>query len=77
MSLHSQSPGKGTRMPAYRIFLVDEQDHYKGGEVLECADGQAALAHARVYVDGCDVEVWEHERLVARLTPDQPAQNSN
>jgi hypothetical protein len=24
------------------------------------------------YVDGCDVEVWKHERLVARLKYERP-----
>jgi hypothetical protein len=62
-------------MPTYRVFLIDEQNHYKGGEVLECPNDQAALDHAWVYVDGCSVEVWEDERLVARLTADGP--NSN
>ena len=59
-------------MQTYRIFLVDEQNQYKGAEVLECLDDQAALEHAGLYVDGSDVEVWEHERLVAKLTANQP-----
>ena len=60
-------------MPTYRVFLVDEDSHYKAGEVLECPDDQTALEHAEAYVDGSDVEVWEHERLVARLTAKQAA----
>jgi hypothetical protein len=64
-------------MPTYRVFLVDEQNHYKGGEVLECPDDQAVLEHAKAYVDGCDVEVWEEDRAVAKLTTSRPALNSN
>jgi hypothetical protein len=62
-------------MPTYRVFLVDEDSQYKGGEFLECPDDQTALEYAEVYVNGADVEVWEHERLVAKLTagrPDRP-----
>jgi hypothetical protein len=51
-------------------MLVDERGDYKGAEVLVCIDDQAALEHAQQYVDGCDVEIWHRERLVARLTPD-------
>jgi hypothetical protein len=53
-------------------MLVDERGEYKGAEVLICADDEAALNHAEQYADGCDVEVWEHERLVARLAPNKP-----
>jgi hypothetical protein len=59
-------------MPTHRVFLVDQQSHYTGGEVLECPDDEAAIEHGRKYVDGHDVEVWEHERLVARLTTERP-----
>jgi hypothetical protein len=65
----------GRAMPRYRVFLVDKQGHYTGGEVRDCPDDQTVLAFARLYVDGCDVEVWEHDRLVARLTPDASEQN--
>ena len=59
-------------VPTYRIMLVDEHEKYRGAEVLQCADDQAALEHAQQYVDGCDVELWEHERLVARLKYERP-----
>jgi hypothetical protein len=63
--------GEGA-MPTYRVMLVDENGEYKGAEVMVCADDQAALDHAQQYVDGCDVEVWRQDRLVARLRNDRP-----
>jgi hypothetical protein len=59
-------------MPTYRVFLVDEQGHYTGGEIRESPDDKTILSVARLYVDGCDVEVWEQDRLVARLTTEPP-----
>ena len=33
----------------------------------DLGDDDAAIERAKQYVDGCDVDVWHHDRLVARI----------
>jgi hypothetical protein len=59
---------RGPGMATYRAYLVDNEGHFKGVQVLEeCSTDQEAIEVARQYVDGCGVEVWNLDRLVVAL----------
>ena len=59
-------------MVAYRAYALDPHGHITKRFEFEAADDVAALAHARQWVDGCDVEVWQLARVVATLTHGKP-----
>src|SRR5215210_201409 len=58
-------------MTGYRAYALDPQGQIVRRFDFEAADDSAALTHARQWVNGCDIEVRQHERVVAKLT--QPA----
>ena len=57
-------------MTHYRIYRVGADDHFEGRPlVLDCANDEAAIEAAKQFVDGCDIELWQGCREVARLQP--------
>jgi hypothetical protein len=58
-------------MPMYRAFLVDGVGHIsRPPNEFFSDDDAAAIKQARQLVDGCDVELWDHDRIVALIGPD-------
>ncbi len=55
-------------MPTYRAYLIDQNDRVVSFQPIEADTDQAAVEAARLYADGCDVEVWHLDRKVARLS---------
>ena len=51
----------------YRAFLLDNNDRIVRRFDFEADDHDAALKHAKQYVDGHDVEVWQRTHVVGRL----------
>jgi hypothetical protein len=51
----------------YRAYHVGEDDRYKAGFNLNCADDQEAIAVVKRLADRNDVELWQGGRKVARL----------
>jgi hypothetical protein len=51
----------------YRTFVLDKDHHIMKRHDFEVANDDAALKHARQYVDGHEVEVWQLKRIVATL----------
>ena len=59
-------------MPDYRAYIVSREGHFLGAEILsECADDEAAEKAAQKLVDGHDVELWDRDRLVIRLSKEK------
>jgi hypothetical protein len=54
-------------MPAFRIYTVGRDGHFKGAKDIECADDQEAINEAQQVLDGRDIEVWERGRFITRL----------
>lgn len=55
-------------MPRYRIFTVGRDAHFSGVPlIVECADGQEAVEKAMQLDTENDLEIWDHERMIARL----------
>ena len=56
-------------MPEYRIFPLTSDNHIKNAPALVvCENDSAALEQAKKMLDGHNLEVWEGNRLVTRLT---------
>ncbi len=51
----------------YRAFLLDSEDHIVRRYDFDADNHDAALKHAKQYVDGHDVEVWQRSYIVGRL----------
>ena len=50
-------------MPLYRAYMVDGRGHiHRPPHTFESDDDG--------YVNGCDVELWDHQRLVAWVRQD-------
>jgi len=60
-------------MPKYRIFTVGHDQHFVGvPEIVECVDDNEAVDKAMQLMNGLDVEIWDHERMVTRLPNSSP-----
>lgn len=58
-------------MPAYRTYLIDQNNSISGpAEIVECADDFDAIEKAKQLLDGHDVELWEGDRRVMRFFHD-------
>jgi hypothetical protein len=52
-------------MVEYRAYIVSDDDHIVRAIDLQCPDDDAAKEHAKKFVDGHDVELWQLGRKVA------------
>ena len=60
-------------MPKYRIFTVGHDQHFVGvPKIVECVDDNEAVDKAMQLMNGLDVEIWDHERMVTRLPNSSP-----
>jgi hypothetical protein len=60
------------RAPDYRAYVLGIDGHrfLKAARFLsDHPDDVAAVAAAKTLVEGHDVELWDHNRFVARLSP--------
>jgi hypothetical protein len=56
-------------MSEYRLYRVDGAGRILSAEWLEAADDDSAVAEARTCAEGTRCEIWQRDRLVARLSP--------
>jgi hypothetical protein len=55
-------------MPDYRVFAVDDEGRSSGpGFIFTCDDDEQAIDRARRLKRHLAVEVWQAERLVAKI----------
>jgi hypothetical protein len=52
----------------YRAYLLNKANGIERAIDLFCADDNAARSEAEQLVDGCDVELWQGERKIIRLS---------
>jgi hypothetical protein len=55
----------------YRAYVIGPDGHIIRSNGFVAANHDAALQHARQFVDGHDVELWSGVRLVGQLKPGQ------
>ena len=61
-------------MLEYKIYRLNAQGKISTPpEVVTSDQEQAVVERARAMVDGCDIEVWQGERLVVHLSQDNEA----
>lgn len=51
----------------YRLYLLDDRDHFVRGVDLSCRDDLDAKLAAELFRPSNAVELWEGRRLVAQL----------
>ena len=54
-------------MAYYRAYIIGQDGHFQSAVKLDSADDDAAIETAKQLVGGHDVEVWQQDRLVAKL----------
>jgi hypothetical protein len=54
-------------MTFYRAYLIGRDGHFMKAIDLICDDDDGARKCARQMVDGHDVELWQHDRRVAKF----------
>ena len=54
-------------MDRYRAYVLNEDDQIVRRHEFDAESADAAMKHARQYVDGHDVEVWLRTHIVGRL----------
>ena len=59
-------------MPEYRAFIVGHDGHFRKAIEFEAPDDVGAISHAKQYVDGHDVELWQLDRRIIQLKADTP-----
>jgi hypothetical protein len=53
----------------YRAYIIDPTDgHFIGIHIIEAPSDEAAIALAKPYVDGRDIEVWHRGRRIALIS---------
>lgn len=56
-------------MPSYRLYRLDGAGKIVSAEWVDAADDAAAAQHARERALPVTCEMWERNRLVARIAP--------
>jgi hypothetical protein len=57
----------GARWREYKAYTIGPDDLVQSRVDLICADDEAAKEYARRLADGCAVELWRDEELLARF----------
>jgi len=62
-------PKSGTHlMSYYRAYIIGRDGHFQSAVKLDSADDHAAIESAKQLVNDYDVELWQQDRLVTKLT---------
>lgn len=59
----------GSIMPRFRFFTLDALGRIDRGFERECRHAEDAMSLARKLVGAASVEVWQGQRMIARLYP--------
>ena len=54
-------------MSYYRAYIIGQDGHFQKAVELDSTDYLTAIESAKQLVDGHDVEVWQQDRLIAKL----------
>jgi hypothetical protein len=60
----------------YRVYIVGWDGRFVGVREIEAPDDAAALRKATQCVDGRDVEIWQRERRIGRISADSTKDQS-
>jgi hypothetical protein len=54
-------------MSGYRVYVIGLDGHFINAIRLDSADDKAAIESAMQLIDGHNIELWQHDRIVAKL----------
>jgi hypothetical protein len=54
-------------MSEYRVYVNGRDGHFINAIMLDCADDKAAIESAKQLINGHDIELWQGERIIAKL----------
>ena len=57
-------------MSQYRAYLIGPDGAFKSVIELDCANDNSAVESAKQLVNRCNVELWQHDRLIRRFKSD-------
>lgn len=56
-------------MPVYRVYFLEADGRIKAPpKTIDCADDDAAMTHARQFLNDRIIEVWKGARRISTLT---------
>jgi|HubBroStandDraft_5_1064220.scaffolds.fasta_scaffold1614480_2 hypothetical protein len=55
-------------MTYYRAHLIDDDGRFHKAIDLDCKNDEAAIESAKQFVIGHDVELWQQDRRIIRLS---------
>jgi hypothetical protein len=59
---------RGTVMPLYRIYQLDENGHVSDPpKIIEARTAAVAIGQAKQMVGGYDLEIWNESRCVGKI----------
>jgi hypothetical protein len=57
-------------MPDYRLYRINSAGHISGpAQIITAGDDAAAVSRAEQTLNGADIEVWQADRFIVRVTP--------
>jgi hypothetical protein len=59
-------------MAQYRAYAITNEGHIVRRFEFEAESDERAMEQARTHLDGLDIEVWEHKRVVGKLRHRHP-----
>jgi hypothetical protein len=57
-------------MPDYRLYRINSAGHISGpAQIVTVEDDATAVSRAEQSMNGADIEVWQADRFIVRVTP--------
>jgi hypothetical protein len=57
-------------MRDYRLYRINSAGHISGpAQIVTAQDDAAAVSRAEQALNGADIEVWQADRFIVRVTP--------
>jgi hypothetical protein len=58
------------QMPDYRLYRIDSAGHIsEPAQIVTVEDDATAVSRAEQTMNGADIEVWQADRFIVRVTP--------
>jgi hypothetical protein len=54
-------------MAEYKIKIIGALGHFVRSFPIVCTDDKSAIATAKQFIDGHDIELWQRNRQIARF----------
>jgi hypothetical protein len=58
-------------MSEYQAYLIGRDGQFHRSILLACKNDTEAKEYAKQFVNGCDVELWQKDRLIDRFKSEE------